>query len=160
MLTWLPPSPLAPPPPLAFVLPISCLHLSIEWLEWPAFPCCQENICCLNTALVFLLFAHRKGKLGETVCALRAMEDKGDGKEQRSFTQNFRKLLWFWQQYYLNRGRDCHALEFSSRVGFKEWMDLVQRLCSHQDQPGALCPGLQLVYIDEQLLFRPVIVAA
>jgi Trpc4-associated protein len=64
----------------------------------------QENICCLNTAVVFLLFASRRGDLPRCVAAIHELE-RSHG--QRGWvTQNFRKLLWFWQQYYLNRGRD------------------------------------------------------
>jgi hypothetical protein len=38
---------------------------------------------------------------------------------------NFRELLWYWQEYYLRRGRDRLSLEFSSHVPFHKWIELV-----------------------------------
>ena len=48
----------------------------------------------------------------------------------------------------------CHALEFSSRIRFQEWMDVVKILCADSDLvPGALCPERQLSYDDGALVF-------
>lgn len=38
---------------------------------------------------------------------------------------NFRRLLWYWSEYYLRRGRDRLSVEFSSHIPFKHWNDLV-----------------------------------
>jgi len=52
---------------------------------------------------------------------------------------NFRKLLWFWREYYLRRGRDRLSLEFSSRISFKFWKEVVDILCADDGSPTALC---------------------
>jgi hypothetical protein len=39
--------------------------------------------------------------------------------------KNFRELLWYWQEYYLRRGRDRLSIEFSSHIPFKHWNSLV-----------------------------------
>lgn len=59
---------------------------------------------------------------------------RADGREQcgerGSALHNFRELLWFWSEYYHRRGRDRLSLEFSSHVGFPEWLRLVDTLCA------------------------------
>ncbi|EWM28574.1 Protein of unknown function DUF3689 [Nannochloropsis gaditana] len=52
------------------------------------------------------------------------------------FMRNFRALLFFWQAYYLPRGRDRYSLEFSSHIPFVEWKNVVDALCA--DDPT--CP--------------------
>jgi len=39
--------------------------------------------------------------------------------------RNFRELLWYWQQYYLRRGRDRLSIEFSAHLPFRYWQALV-----------------------------------
>ncbi len=39
--------------------------------------------------------------------------------------RNFRELLWYWQEYYLRRGRDRLSIEFSCHIPFKYWFELV-----------------------------------
>lgn len=39
--------------------------------------------------------------------------------------RNFRELLWYWQQYYLRRGRDRLSVEFSAHLPFRYWQALV-----------------------------------
>ena len=39
--------------------------------------------------------------------------------------RNFRQLLWYWEEYYLRRGRDRLSIEFSSHIPFRHWMELV-----------------------------------
>jgi hypothetical protein len=41
--------------------------------------------------------------------------------------RNFRLLLWYWQEYYLRRGRDRLSIEFSTRIPFRFWLQLVGR---------------------------------
>ena len=38
---------------------------------------------------------------------------------------NFRQLLWYWQEYYMRRGRDRLSLEFSSHITFHHWQNVV-----------------------------------
>eukprot|EP00957_Ditylum_brightwellii_P071834 5460236-Ditylum_brightwellii.AAC.1 len=45
-------------------------------------------------------------------------------------SRNFRELLWFWTEYYTNRGRDRLSLEFSSHLRFEEWENIVKVLCA------------------------------
>jgi len=80
----------------------------------------QENICCVNTALVLFIFSSRHSQLSNYLQVVKAEEDLR-GKP-RSITANFRKLLWFWNEYYAQRGRDCLSLEFSSQIQFSEWL--------------------------------------
>ena len=51
---------------------------------------------------------------------------------------NFRELLWFWREYYLRRGRDRLSIEFSSRIPFPYWLDLVDLLCKDDASPTSL----------------------
>jgi hypothetical protein len=39
--------------------------------------------------------------------------------------RNFRELLWYWQEYYLRRGRDRLSVEFSSHIPFRYWNSIV-----------------------------------
>ena len=77
----------------------------------------QENICCLNTMLVGLIAAQRRGALQEELEAVR----KGQSEAQ------LRRLLLFWRHYYCreHRERDVATLEKGSRVDFSEWCSLV-----------------------------------
>jgi hypothetical protein len=43
--------------------------------------------------------------------------------------RNFRELLWYWQEYYLRRGRDRLSVEFSSHIPFRYWNSVVGELC-------------------------------
>jgi hypothetical protein len=52
--------------------------------------------------------------------------------------KNFRELLWFWQEYYLRRGRDRLSLEFSSHIPFIYWQTLVEMLCADDGSATAL----------------------
>lgn len=38
---------------------------------------------------------------------------------------NFREVLWYWQEYYLRRGRDRLSVEFSCHIPFKYWHEVV-----------------------------------
>jgi len=90
----------------------------------------QENICCVNTALVFFIFARRRGQLHSYLQMARE-EERTEGRIG-FICHNFRKLLWFWSEYYNQRGKDCLSLEFSSQIKFSEWMatyqDLIEEL--------------------------------
>lgn len=96
----------------------------------------HENICCLNTAIVILIFQHRRGRLASVLDALRSHEELS-GKEGY-ICRNFRGLLWFWIQYYTPRGRDRLGLEHSSDVKFEEWQRVVALLCADDGSATAL----------------------
>ncbi|KAL3661639.1 hypothetical protein V7S43_013398 [Phytophthora oleae] len=96
----------------------------------------HENICCLNTAIVILVFQHRRRRLPAILEALRDHEDVS-GK-QGYICDNFRRLLWFWIQYYTPRGRDRLGLEHSSEVKFEEWRHVVSLLCADDGSDTAL----------------------
>ncbi|KAI9914207.1 hypothetical protein PsorP6_006236 [Peronosclerospora sorghi] len=99
----------------------------------------HENICCLNTAIVILVFQHRRQRLPIVLDALRDHED-ASGK-QGYVCDNFRRLLWFWIQYYSPRGRDRLGLEHSSEVKFEEWRHVVSLLCADDGSETALLPA-------------------
>ncbi|RLN57326.1 hypothetical protein BBJ28_00005083, partial [Nothophytophthora sp. Chile5] len=96
----------------------------------------HENICCLNTAIVILVFQHRRQRLPAILQALRDHEDVS-GK-RGYICDNFRGLLWFWIQYYTPRGRDRLGLEHSSEVSFEEWRRVVALLCADDGSETAL----------------------
>ncbi|OQR84403.1 hypothetical protein ACHHYP_13426 [Achlya hypogyna] len=98
----------------------------------------HENICCLNTAVVMLVFEHRKQRLPGMLEALR-QHDAEVGATP--LCTNFRHLLWFWVQYYVPRGRDRLSLEHSSDMKFREWYAVVALLCADDGSPAALLPS-------------------
>ena len=52
--------------------------------------------------------------------------NKGESKKASNLViTNFRELLWYWQEYYLRRGRDRLSIEFSSHIAFENWSALV-----------------------------------
>lgn len=88
----------------------------------------QENICCVNTTMVFCIYARRNGELRSFIQSIRDDEasyrtEIGGKKVLPSpcVTANFQKLLWFWHEYYLLRGKDCLSLEYTSQIPFHEW---------------------------------------
>ncbi|KAH3768358.1 hypothetical protein DPMN_169570, partial [Dreissena polymorpha] len=93
----------------------------------------QENVSCLNTTLVFLMFANRKNQLGRY---LQALKDEKEGMLEVNgsvqFMTNFRDLLLFWQDHYLHKDKDCSALEKSSRISFDYWKQTVATLVSNE----------------------------
>ena len=52
----------------------------------------------------------------------------GDFLRAHRVMVNFRELLWYWQEYYLRRGRDRLSIEFSSHIPFFQWNALVGSL--------------------------------
>eukprot|EP00026_Physarum_polycephalum_P006556 Phypoly_transcript_06604.p1 GENE.Phypoly_transcript_06604~~Phypoly_transcript_06604.p1 ORF type:complete len:536 (+),score=130.15 Phypoly_transcript_06604:135-1610(+) len=86
----------------------------------------QENICCVNTAMVFFIYARRRGELRPFITSIREEENAykanlGKSVLPTSVLGNFQKLLWFWNEYYLLRGKDCLSLEYTSQIPFSEW---------------------------------------
>ncbi|KAK7115154.1 short transient receptor potential channel 4-associated protein-like isoform X2 [Littorina saxatilis] len=100
----------------------------------------QENVSCLNTTLVFLMFANKKNQLPRYLQALRdEKENMADVTGSGSILQNFRDLLVFWQDHYLHKDKDCSALEKSSRISFSYWKKTVAMLVSDDNtDPSAV----------------------
>ncbi|XP_069114427.1 short transient receptor potential channel 4-associated protein-like [Argopecten irradians] len=100
----------------------------------------QENVSCLNTTLVFLMFANRKGQLPKYLQALRdEKEDLMDVSGSANLLRNFRDLLTFWQDHYLHKDKDCSALEKSSRISFEYWKQTVSVLvCDDKDDKAGI----------------------
>ena len=69
----------------------------------------QENVSCLNTSLVVLMLARRRGKLPFYLKALREKEHAE--KYPGCLLNNFHNLLCFWQRHYLNKDKDSTCLE-------------------------------------------------
>lgn len=103
----------------------------------------QENVSCLNTSLVILMLARRKGKLPFYLNALRGKElsEKYPG----FLLNNFHNLLRFWQEHYLNKDKDSTCLENSSCIHFSYWKETVSLLL-HPDQTA---PCAIISYIDK-----------
>jgi len=122
----------------------------------------HENICCLNTAVVITIFANRRHELHELLGDLKQMDEDErtaylhhsklsaeglpeateanttNNSKPPNILQNFREVLWFWVEYYTHRGRDRLSLEFSSRLRFHEWMEVVTLLAADDGAPTAL----------------------
>lgn len=82
-----------------------------------SIPSPQDNMCVVNTSLLFFLFARREGQLAQLLQRLRA---RGQGNPR--VLRNFRSLLEYWKHYYLRqRGRDSRSIEYSTNVPFREW---------------------------------------
>ncbi|CAH1779910.1 unnamed protein product [Owenia fusiformis] len=92
----------------------------------------QENVSCLNTSLVFLMFSNKENKMPKYLKALSEERHiKGcDKKGGNTMMKNFRDLLVFWQEHYLHKDKDCSALEKSSRLSFEFWKQTVNELVS------------------------------
>ncbi|KAJ7337109.1 Short transient receptor putative channel 4-associated protein [Desmophyllum pertusum] len=88
----------------------------------------QENVSCLNTTLVFLMFAHRHGRLPAYLTAF--VREEKIQKNPGFILANLRLLLEFWKTHYLKRGKDCSALEQSSCISFDHWKQVVDVLLS------------------------------
>lgn len=89
----------------------------------------QENVSCLNTTLVLLMFANMKGIMHTYLEALREKSESCTHPDQgANLMQNFRDLLLFWQDHYLHKDKDCTALEKSSRISFEYWKQTVSTL--------------------------------
>ena len=105
----------------------------------------QENICCLNTAVLVFVIADRRGTLQQLFDELRACVRDPSCMEALPFTPqpdaeetpladptacitNFLSLLTFWQTYYTTRGRDKRGLTTSSGFRFVVWQRVVKHL--------------------------------
>eukprot|EP00918_Siedleckia_nematoides_P024820 GHVU01053597.1.p1 GENE.GHVU01053597.1~~GHVU01053597.1.p1 ORF type:complete len:770 (-),score=71.82 GHVU01053597.1:2839-5148(-) len=92
----------------------------------------QENVSCLNTTLVFLMFANQKNQMNAILRGLCLEKATTSDCSVTGVTllKNFRDLLMFWQDHYLHKDKDCSALEKSSRISFDYWKQTVNALVS------------------------------
>lgn len=93
----------------------------------------QENICCINTALMFMIAADNRSTLPLLIDSLRNYTPQPNQQRPSRFLnaiQNFQNLLWFWHEYYSYRGRFSLALQQSSRISFSRWLEIVERFHS------------------------------
>ena len=88
----------------------------------------QENVSCLNTTLIFLMFAHNHGQLDKYLQAFVTEEEAQD--HPGLILSNLRDLLFFWKSHYLRRGKDCSQLEQSSSITFDKWQKVVDVMLS------------------------------
>jgi hypothetical protein len=65
-------------------------------------------------------------------------EHGADAMSDNAWFRNFRELLWYWQEYYMRRGRDRLSLEFSSNIPFHVWRAVVSDLCADDGSESAL----------------------
>jgi len=117
----------------------------------------QENLCCLNTAIVLLTFARNEGRLSKTIDATKSLNLLDH--VQSNFTDqlvvncdspqvNFRKLLWYWRCYYSCRLVDRSSLENSSGIEFSELEKTVKAVCEvDEDTRSCMLTGSQVVHI-------------
>ena len=103
----------------------------------------QENLCCLNSILVFLALAHRHGCAADMI---RKLKDWGGEHGKPGFVvSSFRRLLWFWSQYYHTRAGDRGSLESSSKMKFVEFAEMADMLVADDGCEMALLErGTQL----------------
>ncbi|XP_033626830.1 short transient receptor potential channel 4-associated protein-like [Asterias rubens] len=86
----------------------------------------QENVSCLNTTIIFLMFAERSCELPEYLSDLRHEEQSQ--LKPGFLLQNFRELVFFWRDHYLHKDKDSTQLEKSSCIQFDKWKAIVNVL--------------------------------
>jgi hypothetical protein len=97
----------------------------------------QENLCCLNTTIILLVFSHIHGALADDVAYLKAKEK--EWQIAGSIVIRLRRLLWFWDKYYHKRAHDRLSLEISTRIPFHMFDEVVDILVKDNGEPGSLC---------------------
>eukprot|EP00051_Salpingoeca_urceolata_P035254 m.28935 g.28935 ORF g.28935 m.28935 type:complete len:890 (-) comp8985_c0_seq1:40-2709(-) len=86
----------------------------------------QENICCLNTSLLFLVSASRASTLPSLLETLYVAEQAPN--VCGSHLKQLQDLVSFWRLFYADRPKDCESLERSSRIPFSEWRAVADQL--------------------------------
>ncbi|KAH3761746.1 Short transient receptor potential channel 4-associated protein [Pelomyxa schiedti] len=76
----------------------------------------QENICCLNTTVLFFVFLNERHQV-EPFLEEIALETKA----KCTLFRNFSNLLYFWNSYYTSRAWERHSISLSSRIPFTQW---------------------------------------
>jgi len=83
----------------------------------------QENICCLNSAIIYLMIANCRGELDKQL-ELISKQDPLKIETKRSFVE----VLKFWMRHYKTREKECLLLEHSSQIPIFTWRSFVQSL--------------------------------
>ena len=97
----------------------------------------QENLCCLNTTIILLIFSNMHGTLADDIKFLK--EKEKNWNSPGSIVMSFRRLLWFWDKYYHKRAHDRLSLELSSRIPFHMFDAVVDKLVKDDGGEGSLC---------------------
>jgi hypothetical protein len=92
----------------------------------------QENLCCVNTAVVMLVAADFAGTLARDLAAVRAMAGGP------AALRNLAAVLPHWCRYYTPRGRDNVNLETGADVSFREWFRVAKLLEGPETCPQSL----------------------
>eukprot|EP00949_MAST-11_sp_MAST-11-sp1_P005239 g5239.t1 len=117
-----------------------CLITSVENIS-------QENLCCVNSAVIILLLEKRRSNLASAIATLRERSHTSKGKDATENAQpankvrgsktknatlpaieNLRRMLWFWKKYYNFRALDRRQLQASTHISFQEYNELVSEL--------------------------------
>eukprot|EP01017_Pseudomicrothorax_dubius_P011390 TRINITY_DN14254_c0_g1_i1.p1 TRINITY_DN14254_c0_g1~~TRINITY_DN14254_c0_g1_i1.p1 ORF type:complete len:261 (+),score=46.92 TRINITY_DN14254_c0_g1_i1:61-783(+) len=80
----------------------------------------QDNICCVNTALIILMFEDYYGRFESTLSAIV-------GRNGEVLT-HFNKTLKRWNKFYLNKTKDCYGLQFSTAINFSFYLRMKRKL--------------------------------
>jgi len=89
----------------------------------------QDNICCINTALIMAMFAEQKGCLNTYLDTL--LTPPGTGKKPvKELVENFNKVLHVWQKYYLSKTKDCFSLQHTTSIKFAYFQDIKRKIQS------------------------------
>lgn len=91
----------------------------------------QENICCVNTALLFFVLAEQLGFGSAAAMFVQQLEP--------ATQKNLASIVDFWRRYYLVRGKDCFSLEFSTRVHISHWRLAADSIAAVAKNLGLLC---------------------
>jgi len=93
----------------------------------------QDNICCINTAFIFAIFAEQKGILQ---VYLNSLLDQKRHKEKPVFQvlNNLKKVLAIWQQYYLSKTKDCFSLQHTTSIKFIYFQDIKNTIQAFLDK--------------------------
>eukprot|EP01138_Halocafeteria_seosinensis_P003757 gb/GECG01003841.1/.p1 GENE.gb/GECG01003841.1/~~gb/GECG01003841.1/.p1 ORF type:complete len:1982 (+),score=214.21 gb/GECG01003841.1/:1-5946(+) len=120
----------------------------------------QENICCLNTAILHFIIAHKQGKLPMFVQQLQTYAssayppvpftkawynslDRTDSEhgtpseeveDKRETLQSFCNLLEFWLQYYAARWKDRPTLALTTGFPYLECRETVMILLGKHEE--------------------------
>eukprot|EP00002_Diphylleia_rotans_P039837 TRINITY_DN9336_c0_g1_i2.p1 TRINITY_DN9336_c0_g1~~TRINITY_DN9336_c0_g1_i2.p1 ORF type:complete len:445 (+),score=66.21 TRINITY_DN9336_c0_g1_i2:78-1412(+) len=79
----------------------------------------QENICCLNTAMIIIIASIRRQEGAQLLLTIHRMDETN--KTPGKTLSNFLDLIDFWSKYYSKQSRDGVSLEMSSRISIREW---------------------------------------
>jgi len=87
----------------------------------------QDNICCINTALIIAMFAEQKGCLQVYLDTLLTPPKK-ENKSARQLVEDFNKVLHVWQKYYLSKTKDCFSLQHTTSIKFGYFQDIKRKI--------------------------------